>query len=332
MGEWQDDRHVFQTAYANYFHCTGLYSEVLTEDQVVSNRLRELFSLHPNIEAYVIAKNAFQTAYANYFHCTSFGCAPRKSQWRVSNRLRELFSLHTAADLLRKAGPYICFKPLTRIIFTARVMTWTGGSSWVHGFKPLTRIIFTAQARCWMPMVVPMLVVSNRLRELFSLHPGNNPATVSAQTQLFQTAYANYFHCTGSMRSAKAIPPPRFKPLTRIIFTARGQRKTKKSRWTSRFKPLTRIIFTALGVSGNYWRTDDWFQTAYANYFHCTSAYALCWYEYSHRFKPLTRIIFTAHVAADGGKFGPWKSGFKPLTRIIFTAPAETESGSTGLH
>ena len=110
---------------------------------VVSNRLRELFSLHKT------------SARDNH------------SPTRVSNRLRELFSLHGCV-FGSEAVVDVCFKPLTRIIFTAHGDN--GADDHPDGsFKPLTRIIFTAPYylllynRSWMK-------VSNRLRELFSLH------------------------------------------------------------------------------------------------------------------------------------------------------------------
>ena len=165
-------------------------------------------------------KTMFQTAYANYFHCTKMA----KTQLTVIT-----------------SG----FKPLTRIIFTARATKWIKSLAKVAGFKPLTRIIFTALValalsfgpcqNCFKPLTriiftaLPHrryrgrrinLRVSNRLRELFSLH-------------------ANY--------QAEQI------------------RQSEKG-----FKPLTRIIFTARANLGAQQFCEKAFQTAYANYFHCT--------------------------------------------------------------
>ena len=63
-------------------------------------------------------------------------------------------------------------------------------------------------------------LVSNRLRELFSLHPHIFQFGLRWKTPGFQTAYANYFHCTLLRRRCLQRCVQSFKPLTRIIFTA----------------------------------------------------------------------------------------------------------------
>ena len=135
----------FQTAYANYFHCTRKSSYiVITLTQSFKPLTRIIFT----------ARASCSELYQGF---------PG-----VSNRLRELFSLHQIVVLRSKTGRP-CFKPLTRIIFTARRY-------------PL---------RCQRPSSS----VSNRLRELFSLHQSCSASKVTAHSE-FQTAYANYFHCT----------------------------------------------------------------------------------------------------------------------------------------
>ena len=73
--------HEFQTAYANYFHCTiANVCPAGFTDYGVSNRLRELFSLHNCLYAApVLPTSTFQTAYANYFHCTPHTTAPNSA-------------------------------------------------------------------------------------------------------------------------------------------------------------------------------------------------------------------------------------------------------------
>ena len=116
------------------------------------------------------------------------------------------------------------------------------------------------------------------------------------ENTLFQTAYANYFHCTIVIGNTVFACTARFKPLTRIIFTALMDLAWLKLIKSICFKPLTRIIFTALV------------------FFLFVSLLGLT------RFKPLTRIIFTAQLFLEIADRDNYRKRFKPLTRIIFTA------------
>ena len=185
----------FQTAYANYFHCTPTGVPATPTSLPVSNRLRELFSLHKESIHLHCRLDWFQTAYANYFHCTSIvltGTEGRKKSFKPLTRI--IFTAHQLA-LRRPVVNENSFKPLTRIIFTARDASGYRPDA-STSFKPLTRIIFTAQ----LVVVCPKRGGETRsfkplTRIIFTAH-GSQQQGGDAVLRAFQTAYANYFHCT----------------------------------------------------------------------------------------------------------------------------------------